>query len=96
MELDICDMGGGVVRVAGELDVQTAPALARCLDEIGPITALDLRAVTFVNSAGLGVLVRAALAAETRIMVQPSAALLRLLELTGMLNVFCIDVTTEG
>jgi anti-anti-sigma factor len=93
MELDICDMGGGVLRVAGELDVHTAPELQRHLDEVGPITALDLREVTFVNSAGLRVLVGAALGAETRIKVQPSTAVLRLLELTGLLDVFCIEVT---
>jgi anti-anti-sigma factor len=48
----------GVVHVQGEIDSSVAPAFDEALQELpGPLT-LDCSAVTFLDSAGLAVLVR--------------------------------------
>lgn len=50
-----------VVHVAGELDATSIEQLARCVGEIEPgftTVILDLRTLTFVDSMGLGCLVR--------------------------------------
>lgn len=55
------------VRLTGELDLVTAPHLRGCLDELltGPPSELvvDLRQVSFIDSAGLAVLAAARAAA---------------------------------
>jgi anti-sigma B factor antagonist len=50
-----------VVTVEGEVDMGTAPQLAKALDgEIPPVLVADLTGVTFLSAAGLRVLVDAA------------------------------------
>ncbi len=49
--------GTTTLRVAGELDLLTAPELNAALAEAPGDVVLDLRGVTFVDSAGLAVLV---------------------------------------
>ncbi|PWI10084.1 anti-sigma factor antagonist [Streptomyces sp. NWU339] len=55
--------GTTVVTPRGELDLRTAPVLSRRLDALTaravPDLVLDLRAVTFIDCSGLGVLCRA-------------------------------------
>lgn len=63
-ELDTEVVGDTVtVRVSGELDVASAPRLGEELDRIAaeppPRVVIDLGGVTFLGSAGLGVLVQA-------------------------------------
>jgi anti-anti-sigma factor len=58
------DEGGHAVTARGELDAATAPALGRALTEAvgaggGPVLA-DLTGLTFVDSSGLGVLMKTA------------------------------------
>ena len=56
------DFVGGtrIVRLAGELDIATAPQLAAVLDECrGTSVCVDIVGVTFVDSSGLAVLARA-------------------------------------
>jgi anti-sigma B factor antagonist len=51
-----------VVRIAGELDLATAPTIWAALEEAlagGDELVLDLSDVTFIDSSGLSVLVRA-------------------------------------
>jgi anti-sigma B factor antagonist len=79
-----------VIRVAGELDASTAERLRAPLDAAradGLTTLVDLAGVTFIDSSGLRVLLEAARASDEHewawFIVRPSAAVLRLLELSG-------------
>ncbi|MFE6520955.1 STAS domain-containing protein [Streptomyces sp. NPDC057794] len=57
------DSAARVVTVSGEIDLRTAQALRERLDPLTagpcPDLVLDLRAVSFIDCAGLGVLCRA-------------------------------------
>lgn len=56
--LRVSHVGSGVVAVAGEVDIDTAPLLEdRLLGLDGPIR-LDMRAVTFMDSSGVRALLR--------------------------------------
>jgi stage II sporulation protein AA (anti-sigma F factor antagonist) len=76
------------VRVAGEVDLDTADQLAAGLDACHGRVVVDLAGVTFIDSSGLGTLVRARnrLASEGGgLFVQdPSERVRRLFELTGL------------
>src|SRR3954468_19131319 len=57
-----CDArdGGAVVIARGEIDMATSPELRGALrspEAQAPVVVLDLRAVTFMDSSGLGVIV---------------------------------------
>lgn len=79
-----------MVTVAGELDVASSQVLERELAKLRavPIVIVDLRAITFVDSTGLGVLVRAhqlAQQADRRFgLVRGDGQVDRLLTLTGL------------
>jgi anti-sigma B factor antagonist len=86
-----------VVVVAGELDVATAPALRDALlgllrDDAVPDVAVDLSAVTFLDSSGLGVLLmgarRWASAQKRFVLREPSRVALRVIDLTGARRAF--------
>ena len=53
--------GATVITVAGELDIASAPALESTLAQLNEaqLVVIDLRRLEFVDSTGLGVLVRA-------------------------------------
>jgi anti-anti-sigma factor len=57
-----------VLRLVGELDVVSAPKLARCLDDLvaqaHPRVMLELSGLKFVDSAGVSVLIKAKREAE--------------------------------
>jgi len=78
--------GRGVVRVAGGVDLAAAPGLRElleqaCADPVRPVV-VDLSGVTFMDCAGLGVLLEAAARAGDRLSLRgtprPVAELLRL------------------
>lgn len=83
-----------VVRVAGEIDMQTGPQLQEAIGEsldpmAGGRVVLDLRAVSFLGSVGLAALAQAAKQAGERrvvlrIVVGSNHAVRRPLEVTGM------------
>lgn len=80
-----------VVTLSGELDLVAADRLARCLEHAivnVRSVVVDLRGLAFMDSAGLGVLVRAqARATKTGcrlILVRGPLQIDRLLELTGL------------
>ena len=82
-----------LVAVTGELDLAGAPALAgalRGLDRSGELVTLDLRALTFMDVAGLRAVLEARrCACETGRQLQilrPRDAAARVLELTGTLE----------
>lgn len=81
-----------VVSAAGELDLATADelrAVMRAAEAQAPTVVLDLRAVTFIDSSGLSVIVaenQRAQAEQRRLMVAVDGAPMveRLLDLTGL------------
>ena len=89
-----------VVHVTGEVDSTTAPGLRTCIlevlarDDDGAIE-VDLRGVTFLDSAGLSALAtghRAAVAAgrELRMRCGTTRAVVRPLQITGLWTVFTV------
>jgi anti-sigma B factor antagonist len=99
-ELDItvrkAGEGTAVVAVAGEIDVYTSPSLQERLvevlkDETSSIV-LDLSQVTFLDSTGLGVLItalkRCRSAGGDLVLVTAQANVLKVLEITGLNDVF--------
>jgi len=91
---------GSVILVEGDLDLASAPTLRTTLHariDAGEMhLVLDLSALDFLDSSGLGVLVGAARRVRTEMggtitLVNPSASVLRLLELTRLGHVFAIE-----
>jgi anti-anti-sigma factor len=88
------DEGGiAIVRAAGELDLATAPQLARAIsvaaDARRPRVLVDLSALEFCDSAGQRALLGAAREVEARagrlvVAVEPGGTVERLLELAGL------------
>ena len=88
-----------LVRLHGELDMATAPALGRTLHTAlgaGPsILALDLRELTFVDSTGIRVLITACRQAEKAgcrfVLRSPSRSVRKALLLTGVDRLMAIE-----
>lgn len=101
--------GGAVVITAeGEADTVTAPVLRRELtaaqDEIDAATSedramvLDATGVTFIDSTGLAELIRANQQCETKnipLRLVTSPELYRILELTGLIEIFSIVASVD-
>jgi len=87
---------GALVRVTGDVDIDTAPRLDKCLIELEshPLT-LDLSRVTYMDSSAIAVLVKSlhrAARNETSFAirgVQPEQQCL--LEITGLFDLLNID-----
>jgi stage II sporulation protein AA (anti-sigma F factor antagonist) len=91
------DDGRRVVHVVGDVDLDSSSQLERFLADRGPgDLVVDLSGVTFIDSAGIAVLVKAHMEAEQRgerlALANPSRSTQRILELTGLTEVF--EVTT--
>jgi anti-sigma B factor antagonist len=108
-ELKARGLGPGVhdvlaVRVAGDVDMQTAPQLQQALNETfermkGGRVVVDLADVTFFGSLGLAVLAEAAAQADQhscqlRIVVGINTTVRRSIEVTGLdqVLVLCVNV----
>ncbi|MEW2546343.1 STAS domain-containing protein [Streptomyces sp. NPDC047002] len=77
--------GAWVIRVRGDLDLDSLPPLRAALEAAAaahPVTVLDASGVTFADSSALNLLLDTAQASALRI-AAPSEALLRLLRITG-------------
>jgi anti-sigma B factor antagonist len=92
------DEAGTTLSVGGEMDLAAADELAAAVDRAlgsgeSPLI-VDLSGVSFIDSTGLGALVRfqnAATAADRELVLQaPSERVLRILELTGLTSTFTI------
>jgi anti-sigma B factor antagonist len=91
---------GATVTVVGEVDSTTAPGLRSCLLEVlarpaASTVEVDLRRVTFLDSAGLSALAtahRAAVAAGRVLQIRcgTTRAVVRPLEITGLWTVFTV------
>jgi anti-anti-sigma factor len=74
-----------VVTVSGEVDMSTADAMFRAATRDGtPAATLDLRAVTFFDSAAIHALIQLAERYGNRLEVLPSAQVRRVLEISGL------------
>lgn len=83
--------------VTGEVDAHTADALAEHLAELPTAgeVRIDMSGVTFIDSSGLRVLIdahqRAGEQDTTITLVEPSAAVTRLLEISGLVDHLNVD-----
>ena len=95
--------GTAVVAVAGEIDVYTSPLLQERLVEVlkdgSSSIVLDLSAVTFLDSTGLGVLItglkRCRSAEGDLVLVTAQPNVLKVLEITGLNDVFQIHDSVD-
>ncbi|HEY0388750.1 MAG TPA: STAS domain-containing protein [Gaiellales bacterium] len=85
------DTDAAVIRCAGEIDVGTCRKLIDALERVQlqkvPAIRVDLRAVTFIDSTGIGCLLHGALRSEKAGMafeVVPSATVERFVEVSGL------------
>lgn len=84
--------GGAVIAISGELDLATADRTVRYVSEVidhhdGPVSA-DLSGLRFCDACGLGALIRIAAYAQQSdrgvALLRPSAALMRIMRITGV------------
>jgi anti-anti-sigma factor len=88
------DRAGVVLALHGELDVAAAPQLEKLLDELReerpPNVMLDLSELSFVDSAGVSVLIKAKKEAEDDgsefVLRRPTAQVHRVFALVGMVD----------
>jgi anti-sigma B factor antagonist len=93
-----------VVRLAGELDVLSVGRLREVLDQLllagGPVV-VDLRGLAFIDSAGLGALVRAhkkarVLRGQLTCLYLPDSQPSMLFRITGMHRVLRVSASLDG
>jgi anti-sigma B factor antagonist len=86
--------GLSIVRIAGELDLETEPALHQALDGAGLDDAssveLHLDELTFIDSSGLRCLVLWAQRLERLVLVDPTPPVERVLAISGLDHVLAI------
>ena len=93
-----------VLHVTGEIDLLTANVLGERLREnlepASRVLVLDLTEVTFLGSAGLAEIVSASQAGADRgaklLLVATNRAVLRPLEVTGLLSLFTVYDTVDA
>ena len=92
-----------VVRARGELDIASGPRLVALAGESAEAevpVVLDLDEVTFVDSSGLRALIEAERAVKSRgtrlVLARPSAAVARLLDMTGLREAFAEAASPEA
>lgn len=87
-------VAGSDVTVIGEVDLATAPRLRTALEEAswagGRIT-VDLRAVRYLDSAGMAALFEFA-AHGMSVRVAPGSIVARVLEISGLANVATVEL----
>ena len=90
---------GVVLRVSGEIDIQTSPLLddhlQRVLAEGASSITVDLGGVTFLDSTGLSVLIAGLKRCQTEAgdlrVVSPRPNVRKVFEVTGLTDAFQID-----
>ena len=97
LSVAVCSGSPLVVEIRGEIDIQSAPELRdellRVIRRCGPELALDLAGVTFMDCAGLNVLLatrrRAQLEGSVRV-IRASPRVLRMISLLGLERTFAL------
>jgi len=102
----VSDAGSGraLVAVSGELDIATAPQLLAAVAVLAPpaasAIAIDLSALTFIDSSGINALRTAVRAAGSRgagaIVASPSQRVVRVLELVRIAEIIPIESSLEA
>ena len=91
------DVHDGVIHVSGDLDAQTSPAvdevISAMLADGAQELVFDLGALDFLDSSGLRsmVLARGPQGDGRVVLRSPSSAVSRLLEITGLSEVFVVE-----
>jgi anti-anti-sigma factor len=93
------DGDAAIVRIEGEVEFATAPRLRATLLDLAQEGAspvvLDLAEVTFVDSAGISLLIQAkkrlASSSSDLVLRAPQASVRRVLEISGVTELFRID-----
>ncbi len=107
LSIDVTSVGGGAVRIfalSGTLDIATSPSLRAALIEAADRgeheIVVDLSQLEFLDSTGLGALIgahkRAAEHGGSIRLVALEGQILRLLRITGLLDVFSVYPTVEA
>jgi anti-sigma B factor antagonist len=95
LTVDVFDDGGTpLVCLIGELDMSCVPQLEADLEQVllaePPRIAFDLEALRFMDSSGIGLLIRTA--ARTDITLRhPSELIRRVIEMTGVSEILVIE-----
>jgi len=98
LRVAVCPGSLLVVEIRGEIDIQSASVLRdgllRVIRRCGPQLALDLAGVTFMDCAGLNVLLatrrRARLEEGSVLVIRASPPVLRVISLLGLETVFAL------
>ena len=99
LQIDVrCENGVATIVLRGELDAYSAPRLRQILDPqinaAEPAVLIDMAALEYIDSAGLGVLVAALKQITDRDgrfgMISPSPLVARVLQVTGLFKIFSI------
>jgi anti-sigma B factor antagonist len=91
-----------VVVPRGEIDLQSAPEMQSCIEEAVsavPLVILDMSGIEFMDSTALSVLIQARSRLEnghSMRLAAPSAAVKRILEVTGAGDYFEVYPTREA
>jgi anti-sigma B factor antagonist len=89
-----------VIELVGELDMGTAPHLEAVLDRMLVIPdqiIVDVGQLTFIDSSGLRLLLRASRLVEGRIRLRRcSRQITRLIEITGLSDAFTLEEATAS
>jgi anti-sigma B factor antagonist len=99
LHVAVCSDSPLVVEIRGEIDIQSAPGLRdellRVIRRYGPQLALDLAGVTFMDCAGVNMLLatrrRAQLEEGSVRVVRASPRVLRMISLLGLGRAFAIE-----
>jgi anti-sigma B factor antagonist len=99
LRVAVCSGSPLVVEIRGEIDIQSAPGLRDELLQVirryGPQVTLDLAGVTFMDCAGVNVLLatrrRAQLEEGSVRVVRASPRVLRMISLLGLERAFAVE-----
>jgi anti-sigma B factor antagonist len=95
----LIETAGAVLRVSGDLDIATAPALAEAIErQPDGVLCIDMRDVAFMDSTGAQVLIGAARSRGSTgclIVHEPRPAVTRVFDLLGLHGVPNLHVVTE-
>ena len=89
------DSGARVVNLVGEIDIANADALGEKLDQLIGAGAdrlvVDLSALDFMDSSGIAMLLRAAGRVDSMSVRNPTDAVRRIIECTGLADTLRIE-----
>jgi anti-anti-sigma factor len=86
--------GATTVHLAGELDISSVPdveaGIEAAIEQAGPLLVFDLTGLTFMDSSGIAMLLRAAERTELALR-NPSDTVRSIIDATGLADVLNLD-----